>query len=310
MKEEFRYLLADTGSLITIDNNPDKYVELRTSEGDFLVPISMPRRNPELQFDLSHPESDESLWEYLSDCNSRLNQESISQWVDENKKSIHSKSVTDKLLNELLDHFSVCYSCFSKRFPNPNPQKNIQYIRDRGYIVCTMKQYCPQCNCNTTTYRLTPILSGLGQHYEVIPKKLKARICELFQYTDIYTGIRNPVVSAHIPDHKFPEDRWDSTVPKDNNPDMSDEDIIKKFQLLDPQSNMQKQRFCGQCVKTGKRGYPFGIKYYYKGDEAWDNQYPTKGPGAEAGCEGCGWYDIEKWRASLNEKISKMSEEH
>lgn len=37
----------------------------------------------------------------------------------------------------------------------------------------------------------------------------------------------------------------------------------------------------------------------------WDDSIPTKGKAAEKGCEGCPWYDIEKWRRMLNEKIKK-----
>lgn len=37
----------------------------------------------------------------------------------------------------------------------------------------------------------------------------------------------------------------------------------------------------------------------------WDDSIPTKGKAAEKGCEGCPWYDIEKWRRILNEKIKE-----
>ncbi len=302
---DYSYLIDQNGSLITKKNGQDLYVELKTRAGDFYIPVAMPRRKPELDFDLSDLSQDNPLWTYLDECYDKLEQSKIQEWVDKKLKSIGSDSVTDKLLKELLENFSVCYSCFFREINNPNPQKNIQYIRDRGFIVATVKQVCKKCNCKTTTYRLTPILSGSKQQYEIIHPKLKQRICQLFNYTDAYTGIQNPVISAHIPDHKFPEDRWDSDVPKSNSLDMTDEEIKKKFQLLNHQTNMQKQRFCGQCVKTGKRGYPFGIKYYYKGDENWDKNIPKKGARAELGCEGCGWYDIEKWRESLNDTLNK-----
>lgn len=41
-----------------------------------------------------------------------------------------------------------------------------------------------------------------------------------------------------------------------------------------------------------------------KGTSKWDSNIPTIGKEAEAGCEGCPWYDIELWRKKLNDLIS------
>ena len=48
-----------------------------------------------------------------------------------------------------------------------------------------------------------------------------------------------------------------------------------------------------------------GIKFYYAGDESWPFDCPAKGPEAEQGCYGCGWYDFETWRAALNQLIEE-----
>ena len=86
--------------------------------------------------------------------------------------------------------------------------------------------------------------------------------------------------------------------------DMTDEEIIRKFQLLDNQRNQQKREICRRCFQEGKRGSIYGINFYYKGTSKWDSNIPTIGKEAEAGCEGCPWYDIELWRKKLNDLIS------
>lgn len=108
-----------------------------------------------------------------------------------------------------------------------------------------------------------------------------------------------------LPDHKFSEIRWDKDTKDVNADDMTDEEIKAKFQLLSNQRNEQKREACRRCVLSGKRQCPFGIKYFYKGDEDWDPNIPQKGKEAEAGCVGCGWYDIEKWRQKLNKQLEE-----
>ena len=85
-------------------------------------------------------------------------------------------------------------------------------------------------------------------------------------------------------------------------------EIREKFQLLNAQTNMQKKQSCRECIRTGKRGYPFGIKFYYFGTEEWNKEIPTTGKGAEKGCVGCGWYDMLKWREELNKKLNNDNE--
>lgn len=70
------------------------------------------------------------------------------------------------------------------------------------------------------------------------------------------------------------------------------------------QRNLQKREVCRQCFQTNKRGYPFGIKFWYEGNAEWDQNIPKKGKKAEQGCVGCGWYDFQKWRDALNDKLN------
>ena len=69
------------------------------------------------------------------------------------------------------------------------------------------------------------------------------------------------------------------------------------------QRNQQKREVCRNCLQTGKRGYPFGIKYFYEGSEDWDKTIVPKGKNAEKGCYGCGWYDVGEWRKQVLKKL-------
>ena len=100
--------------------------------------------------------------------------------------------------------------------------------------------------------------------------------------------------------------RWNNRVKKllTDYAAMDDDDIRANFQLLKKSNgsvshNLLKSRACEQCFKTGKRGKPFGISFFYSGGERWkpsDKRDPK-------GCNGCGWYDFDLWRTRLNEKL-------
>ena len=111
--------------------------------------------------------------------------------------------------------------------------------------------------------------------------------------------------SGLLPDHKFPEIRWDKNT-KDINENLSNEEIREKFQLIDNQRNQQKREVCRKCFQTNKRGVIFGIEFFYHGSIDWPDDIPKTGKDAEAGCVGCGWYDIKQWRDSLNDLIKNI----
>ena len=87
---------------------------------------------------------------------------------------------------------------------------------------------------------------------------------------------------------------------------VTDDDIKGRFQLLKSSNgsvshNLLKSRACEKCYKTGNRGTPFGIKFFYEGGSKWapaDKEAPE-------GCIGCGWFDFDKWRTELNKEIRK-----
>lgn len=86
--------------------------------------------------------------------------------------------------------------------------------------------------------------------------------------------------------------------------DMTDGDIRGRFQLLKKSNghvshNLLKSRACENCYESNNRGTPFGISYFYAGNDRWQG---INAMDAE-GCIGCGWYDFAMWRSSLNRKL-------
>ena len=110
-------------------------------------------------------------------------------------------------------------------------------------------------------------------------------------------------------DHKLPMLRWTPTTEAalSDYDAMDDAAIRANFQLLKKSNgsvshNQLKSRACERCYRTGVRGRPFGIDFFYSGSDKWaptDKQDPK-------GCEGCGWYDFDLWRERLNKKLRKQ----
>ncbi len=178
-----------------------------------------------------------------------------------------------------------------------------------GLEIETKKQKCNACNATTIHDKWT------GKYLESvtassIPKILQTKILKHFNYTDcIENRKRNP--NELVIDHRLPMIRWGGIEDK-NAPDMTEDQIQEKFQLLKKDSsgnhNLLKSRACENCAKTGKRGSPFGINFFYKGNEDWPDNCPKTGEEAKDGCIGCGWYDFNTWRDVLNSELIKKGE--
>jgi len=145
---------------------------------------------------------------------------------------------------------------------------------------------------------------GKETGYEYISPELRKRIIKVLDSYDAYEG-KVKSSSNLIPDHKFPEISWDAETKQQSLENLTDEEIKQKFQLLDNQRNLQKREVCRQVFQTGKMDTIFGIQYYHKGDGNWPKGTPKMGTEAEKGWEGSPWYDIERWRQSLNRDIKR-----
>lgn len=170
-----------------------------------------------------------------------------------------------------------------------------------GLVIETANAECVDChrtvNCDRWTgeYKAANPASGLA-------KSLQTKIYNHYGYID---AIEQRKRQAHelVIDHRLPMERWG--LPEDHNSiSMTSNEIQAKFQLLKKDfagnHNLLKSRACERCIANGKRGYPMGIKFYYEGNEDWPEGCPVSGPGTERGCIGCGWYDFDTWRQSLN----------
>ena len=195
---------------------------------------------------------------------------------------------------------------------NSNPQRRIQALKDYGFTIATKtKCICEKCQKagfkganNRTFVMMVPIeRDGIGNGYEQWSPTLREKIIRVLGGRDAATGKKSKNV---LPDHKFPEIRWDKTTKAKNPDNMTEEQIREKFQLLTNQSNEAKREACRKCRQSKKRPHPQHIEFYYdhngKGTSKWNakNDY---GPEAEAGCVGCCWYDYDKWWKELNKIV-------
>lgn len=228
------------------------------------------------------------------------------KWLPEQNDfwSKSNKEVTQPFFDALIDGKWKCVVC--QLPPNRNWARRVQDIKELGYTIATnTSMKCPNCEKNTTHLVLLRLPRGTQSGYETFSPTLIKRIFKVLKNTDAY---ENRVRTPHglLPDHKFPEIRWDDNCIRENPHDMSDTDIKQKFQLLTNQRNQQKREVCRTCYQTGKRGTPFDINFFYDGGGEWPKDVPKIGIGAEQGCKGCGWYDLEEWRTSLNQLLLRL----
>ncbi len=177
-----------------------------------------------------------------------------------------------------------------------------------GLVIISELKFCIVCSKKCTFDKWT------GEKKEAnaatnIPKSLLLQILSHYKHTDV---IEQRKRQSHelIVDHRFPMERWGKA--EDAHPSkLSAVEIEAKFQLLKKDAsgnhNLLKSRACEMCIKTGKRGTPLGIKFFYHGDENWHYSVPHRGPKAEIGCVGCGWYNFSRWREALNLFLNKTS---
>ena len=215
-----------------------------------------------------------------------------------------SARVTKSFFDPLAKNFEWC--CVVCALPsNSNFARRIQDIKEFGYTLSTnTKRLCSNCSRNTTHIILLPLKRGVASGYELWTPAVRAKIMKVLGNFDAYEA---KVVRKEglLPDHKFPEIRWDEQTKRDSLAGLSEVEIRRDFQLLNNQRNQQKREVCRQCYQTGVRGQIYGVNYFYEGNQNWDPSIPIVGKAAEAGCIGCGWYDINKWRAALNQRLKR-----
>lgn len=240
--------------------------------------------------------SEEELANYLVSIKHYFTESAMKAWREtELKRGLIKGPVTSRFFNILLS-----FKEEFERFPNnPNSARRIQDIKDAGYTLASIPRPKGKLGYNRILLPL-PLVTAIG--YETFTPQFKARVIRLLKEYNAFEA-KPTTKKALIPDHKFSEVRWDEATKEENTMEMSDDEIVQKFQLLDNQRNQQKREVCRQCFQSGIRGTIYGIRFFYKGSERWDDNIPATGKAAEKGCEGCPWYDIVKWRTKLNEKL-------
>jgi hypothetical protein len=232
-------------------------------------------------------------------CPSRWPQWRLEQVAFWNEKP--GAAITKGFFDVLAGAFQWC--CVSCTLPkNPNWARRVQDLKEFGYTLATNTgKYCPHCKKNTTQLILLPLKRGGITGYETWSPALRTRIIQLLQSFDSYEG-KIGKKEGLLPDHKFPEIRWDSSTRRECLEDLSDEQIRNDFQLMSNQRNQQKREICRNCFQSGQRGIIFGVPFFYRGNDRWSPAIPKTGKESEAGCNGCGWYDIDTWRKKLIER--------
>lgn len=277
----------------------EKYVDVVFTYGDKKWHGSIPTTYRRTGLDL---ETREAIEEYLNKVYEAIAPGNHERWKAEQAAFWAGKSRADvtKAFFDRLQSFE--WTCVSCQLPaNPNWARRVQDLKEFGYTLATnTSKFCNSCAGSRTHLLLLPLPRGGETGYEVWSPALRKRILSVLGNVDVYEG---KVAHHLLPDHKFPEIRWDSQTRRENIEGLTDAEIRQQFQLLNNQRNQQKREICRTCAQTGTRGYPFGIKFYYAGDSNWPTDVPRVGKAAEAGCFGCGWYDLGAWRAALSERL-------
>ncbi|MBU4482046.1 hypothetical protein L6278_02670 [Candidatus Parcubacteria bacterium] len=200
-----------------------------------------------------------------------------------------------EILKDLKWHCSEC------ELPGSQPAKALQGLRRDGYQLekvgsdWAKKMFCKKCG-RKTPHRKLKLLEKTDEAIKRIamPAKLRKRIIAYYKNKDVILDYSPTGRSIEI-DHRIPEIRWKTS--EENLPeDLTDEEIEERYMLLVREHNLLKSRKCEKCKKTGIRQYLLGIKFFYKGDEKYNDKL---------GCVGCGWHNPEKWREELNKFIEE-----
>jgi hypothetical protein len=213
----------------------------------------------------------------------------------ENSKSPVTKPIFDKL----AENFS--WHTYGELPKTSNPARRLQDLKEAGFTIGTRKR----AGSRDLEFMLVPrpLIGSTG--YEYWSGALRTRIVRVLKGFDAFEG--KPGNPKHLlPDHKFSEIRWDRDTRRDSLEHLTDHEIKSDFQLITNQRNQQKREVCRRCLDTGERGSPFGIDYFYSGTKKWPEDIPTSGKEAEAGCVGCGWYDLNQWRISLQKRVDQV----
>jgi hypothetical protein len=237
-----------------------------------------------------------------------LKRESREEWIVSASGEWDDRtSETFKVFEALLSGEWECRVCGPVPKVNAQPAARIRDIKKRGFFIASKRKSCGNCQQKTMHDLLVMATSPKNliktEFRKPISSCLNEKILQALNRKEI---VFDQVKTSRelVIDHKFPSQRW-SKPETDNPDDMSDENIKRKFQLLNNQTNLLKSRECDRCVAEGIRGQFMGIRWYYSGNERWDKERDD-----ESGCIGCPWYDVREWKEQLRNAIRKSGIGH
>ncbi len=279
----------------------EKYVDVEINTDNFIWKGSIPyyyRRTG------LFVETESDLIAYLSKIKDFFSQKNIKLFQEKERKRWSNEMSGKKTTKEFFDKLlNLRWNSVEQDFPvNPNWARRIQDIKEFGYTLAThTNMRINNTDLNGTHILLLPIPKGGGTGYEIMSISFKNKAIKALNSINSFE-LSSANKHGLIPDHKFPEIRWDENT-KQENESLSEKEIKAKFQLLDNQRNLQKREICRKCFQTNRRGIIFGIEYFYDGGVEWGENAPKIGKEAEKECVGCAWYDIQEWRNSLNKLL-------
>ena len=283
------------------------YIGVRFTYGEKLIDLDIPieYRRTGTSFADS---TDSEIGDYLVEVYKKCDPKNWSEWRTEQVNFWKAKpnAKTTKAFFDVLAKDFKWKSLKSDLPSNPNWARRVQDLKEFGYTIATrFNQIDHKIGSKCTFLLMVPLPRGGISGYETWSPEVRNRIIKVLGGVDAYEGKRVNKESL-LPDHKFPEIRWDASVRRSDLSGLSDSEIIEDFQLVTNQRNQQKREVCRTCFQTGSRGAPFGIAFFFKGNDLWDPSIPKIGQEARKGCAGCGWYDLQEWRLSLNQKLNEV----
>jgi len=252
--------------------------------------------------------TDEEINEYLSSVKKNCDPDNWERWKVEQVAFWETKkrAVTTKEFFDILSEDFTWKSVDSDLPNNPNWARRIQDLKEFGYTIATNTNLVDiKTGIKCTHILLIPLPRGGISGYETWSKELREKIINVLGSFDEFEA-KKQRKEGLLPDHKFPEIRWDAETKRESLEHLTTEDIKNDFQLMTNQRNQQKREVCRNCYQTSIRGNIYGINYFYKGTSFWDENIPKIGKDAEEGCVGCPWYDIRKWRECLNKHLIEI----
>lgn len=271
----------------------EKYVVIWCNGREWVIPYSYRRTNLFI-------DSIDELVELIKRYKDNLSTEYIELY----KKDIGSQiaeifgenaDVTIPIFEELLNNCGEWVS--NKGFNSPNTQRRIQDIKEHGFTLATKTE-----GRKATYHMLLPFERCTPSGYETFSTRVRNEIFKVHNGINAFTGAEGNI--SCLPDHKFPEIRWNADTPVSNE-NLTQQEMLKKFQIVPERINQMKREVCRKCFQTGKRGTLNGINFFYEGDKTWNTSIPKTGKEAEVGCVGCFWYDMIAWRKALNSLIEE-----